>query len=78
MLMDRIIGAFTFRKEVYAEVEKDETFTSTAWLLVAVVAFISQLFVVLFACNGLRKKEDFTGHIAQGDVLERMLFFLPL
>lgn len=42
MLIDRIIGAFTFRKEVYAEVEKDTTFTSTAWVLVAVVAFLNQ------------------------------------
>lgn len=43
MLVDRIVGAFTFRKGVYAEVEKDPTFTSTAWILVAVVAFLNQL-----------------------------------
>jgi len=43
MLMQRIIGAFTFRKEVYAEVEKDASFTKTAWILVAVVAFLNQL-----------------------------------
>ncbi|MDH4208037.1 MAG: hypothetical protein OEV76_04110 [Anaerolineae bacterium] len=43
MLMDRIIGAFTFRKGVYAEVEKDTAFSTTAWILVAVVAFINQL-----------------------------------
>ena len=43
MLMDRIIGAFTFRKGVYAEVEQDATFTRTAWILVAVVAFLNQL-----------------------------------
>lgn len=43
MLMERIIGAFTFRKGVYAEVEKDTTFTTTAWILVVVVAFLSQL-----------------------------------
>ncbi len=43
MLQDRIIGAFTFRKEVYAEVEKDTSFTMTAWILVAVVAFLNQL-----------------------------------
>lgn len=43
MLMDRIIGAFTFRKGVYAEVEKDTAFTTTAWILVAVVAFLNQL-----------------------------------
>jgi hypothetical protein len=43
MLTERIIGAFTFRTDVYAEVEKDTTFTTTAWILVAVVAFLNQL-----------------------------------
>jgi hypothetical protein len=43
MLTDRIISAFTFRREVYREVEKDTAFTQTAWLLVAVVAFLNQL-----------------------------------
>ena len=42
-MMDRIIGAFTFRKEVYREVEDDASFTPTAWMIVAVVAFLSQL-----------------------------------
>jgi len=43
MLVDRIIGAFTFRKGVYAEVEGDTAFSTTAWILVIVVAFLSQL-----------------------------------
>jgi hypothetical protein len=43
MLTERIIGAFTFRKGVYAEVEKDTSFTQTAWIIVAVVAFLNQL-----------------------------------
>lgn len=43
MLMDRIIGAFTFKKGVYSEVEHDTKFTQTAWLLVALVALLSQL-----------------------------------
>jgi hypothetical protein len=43
MLTDRIIAAFTFRSEVYAEVERDTSFTQTAWILVAVVAFLNQL-----------------------------------
>jgi len=43
MLTDRIIGAVTFRKGVYAEVEQDANFTSTAWILVAAVAFLNQL-----------------------------------
>ncbi len=42
-MIDRIMGAFTFRKGVYAEVEKDESFTQSAWLIVAVVAFLSSL-----------------------------------
>ncbi len=43
MLTERIVGAFTFRTGVYAEVEKDTTFTQTAWLIVAVVSFLNQL-----------------------------------
>jgi len=43
MLIDRIIGAFTFRRTVYAEVEEDTTFTTTAWLLVIVIGFLNQL-----------------------------------
>lgn len=43
MLTDRIVKAFTFRSEVYSEVEKDTTFTNTAWMLVAVVGFLNQL-----------------------------------
>ena len=41
--MDRIIGAFTFRKGVYAEVEHDTTFTGTAWIIVALAAILNQL-----------------------------------
>ena len=43
MLIDRIVGAFTFRKGVYEEVEHDTTFTATAWVLVVGVAFLSAL-----------------------------------
>jgi hypothetical protein len=43
LLTNRIIGVFTFREGVYAEVEKDTSFTTTAWILVAVVAFLNQL-----------------------------------
>ena len=41
--MDRIIKALTFKTEVYAEVEKDVTFTNTAWIIVAVVSLLNQL-----------------------------------
>lgn len=43
MLINRIVGAFTFRREVYAEVEHDTNFTGTAWLLVIVITFLAQL-----------------------------------
>lgn len=43
MLTDRIVGAFTFRKDVYADVEHDTSFTQTAWLIVIIVAFFNQL-----------------------------------
>jgi len=43
MLTERIIGAFTFRKGIYAEVENDASFTGSAWLIVAVVALLSSL-----------------------------------
>ncbi|MGH2536509.1 MAG: YIP1 family protein [Candidatus Promineifilaceae bacterium] len=41
--MDRIMGALTFRKGVYTEVENDPSFTPTAWAIVFVSAFLSQL-----------------------------------
>src|SRR3990170_3808106 len=43
MLTDRIMGAFSFRRSVYADVEREASFTSTAWILVVVVAFLNQL-----------------------------------
>lgn len=43
MLTDRIIGALTFRRGVYAEVEQEITFTSSAWLIVIVVGFLNEL-----------------------------------
>ena len=61
MLMDRIIGAFTFRKGVYAEVEEDTTFTTTAWILVAVVAFLNQL--------GTAASSDLSGWLISAVVL---------
>ena len=41
--MNRVIGALTFRRGVYAEVEHDEGFTNTAWLLVVASSFLGQL-----------------------------------
>jgi len=42
-MIDRIKKVFTFKQEVYKEVEDDASFTQTAWMIVAVVAFLSQL-----------------------------------
>ena len=49
MLMDRIIGAFMFKREVYAEVKKDASFTPTAWGIVIGVNLINQLVSFLVA-----------------------------
>jgi hypothetical protein len=43
MLTERIIGALTFKRGVYAEVEADKTFTATAWILVVIFALLNQL-----------------------------------
>ena len=43
MLTDRIMSAFMFRREVYAEVERDTSFTTTAWIIVGVVTFLNQI-----------------------------------
>ena len=43
MLTERIIGALTFRRGVYADVEADKTFTASAWILVVIFALLNQL-----------------------------------
>lgn len=43
MLTERIVKAFTFKTDVYGEVENDANFTTTAWIIVAVAAFLGQL-----------------------------------
>ncbi|MBU0495592.1 MAG: YIP1 family protein [Chloroflexi bacterium] len=42
-MLNRIIGAFLFRKGVYEEVERDAGFTTMAWVLVIVIAFLNRL-----------------------------------
>jgi hypothetical protein len=42
-MMDRIMGALTFKQSVYSEAKLDVTFTQNAWLIVAVTAFLAQL-----------------------------------
>ena len=43
MLMERILGALTFKNTVYKEVEDDTSFGTTAWLIVAGAAFLNAL-----------------------------------
>jgi hypothetical protein len=52
-MMDRIIAAFSFKSEVYKEVEEDTSFTSSAWMIVAVVAFLSALGSNAAAASGI-------------------------
>jgi hypothetical protein len=54
MLMNRIMGALTFKREVYAEVEKDKSFTQTAWGIVAAVTLLTQLGAgfAIYSANG--------------------------
>jgi len=40
-MIERIIAAVTFRSGVYKEVEHDESFTSSAWIIVAVAAVLN-------------------------------------
>jgi hypothetical protein len=43
MLTERIVGALTFRRGVYAAAEADKSFTATAWIIVVIFAFLNQL-----------------------------------
>jgi len=53
MLTERIMGAIMFKREVYAEVEKDTSFTQTAWIIVVVVSLLAQLGGFAAAGRGL-------------------------
>jgi hypothetical protein len=43
MLQDRIMGALMFKRKTYAEVETDESFTQTAWMLAGAAILIGSL-----------------------------------
>ncbi len=64
MLIDRIVGAITFRKGVYSTTANDVTFTNTAWLLVLVVAFLNRL-----GANGGILTTKFFGWLIGGVIL---------
>ena len=42
-MIEKIIGAFSFKPGVYAEVKKDASFTSSAWLIVSITAILNSL-----------------------------------
>jgi hypothetical protein len=60
--MNRIVGALTFKRQVYADVEKDTSFNATAWAIVAGLALITQFGTYWFAA------EDTTSAIVAGAV----------
>jgi hypothetical protein len=43
MLTERIMGALMFRTGVYEDVEKDVSFTQTAWIIVVITSLLNQL-----------------------------------
>ena len=51
-MIEKIIGAFTFKPGVYAEVKKDASFTGSAWLIVAVTAILNSLGTSAAASHG--------------------------
>ena len=74
--MDRIIGAFTFRKGVYAEVETDTTFTTTAYIIVAVAAFLNQL--GSFASGGFDNVLGWAGGTIVGTIFAVVAFVIAV
>ena len=42
-MVEKIKAALTFQKDVYKEVETDESFTNSAWIIVAVAALLSSM-----------------------------------
>jgi hypothetical protein len=42
-MIEKIIGALSFKPGVYAEAKKDASFTSSAWLIVAITAILNSI-----------------------------------
>jgi len=42
-MIEKIIGAFSFKPGVYVEVKKDASFTSSAWLIVSITAILNAI-----------------------------------
>jgi hypothetical protein len=42
-MIEKIIGAFSFKPGIYAEAKKDPSFTGSAWLIVAITAILNSL-----------------------------------
>jgi hypothetical protein len=64
MLIDRIMGAFTFKKGIYSQTANDTSFTNTAWIIVLIVEFLNQL-----GQHGGRITSGFFGWLVSGVIL---------
>ena len=42
-MIEKIIGAFSFKPGIYAEAKKDPSFTGSAWLIVGITAILNSL-----------------------------------
>jgi hypothetical protein len=42
-MIEKIIAALSFRKDIYKEVEEDASFTTLAWIIVAIAALLSSM-----------------------------------
>jgi hypothetical protein len=80
MLMQRIMGAFTFKREVYAEVAKDTSFTTTAWGIVVgiqvinlIVGFLTAGLVTAAAVGAAGGDLGTAGAIAGGSIVSSLI-----
>jgi hypothetical protein len=64
MLMERIMGAITFKKGIYSQTANDANFTNTAWLIVLVVAVLNRL-----GAHGSIISTKFIGWLISGIIL---------
>ena len=74
--MNRAMGAFAFRREVYSEVEHEARFTNTAWLLVVVANFLGQLGAN--AAGGFSHPVQWTRNTILGTVFAVAAFYIAV
>ena len=51
-MIEKIVGAFTFKPGVYAEAKKDAGFTGSAWLIVVITSILSSIGTSAIAAHG--------------------------